>query len=320
MSYHGQSSHVLGDRITTMQSTSRPDLEMTPEGSSASELEAAPESESVVTPVAPSVSAEPVPTKLTLRSFSIFVAVGLFAGFLSGLFGIGGGTVIVPALVFVGLTQRRASATSLVAIIPTAIVGVTTYAFNSNVNWVAALLLAIGMIIGAQVGSFLLSRLPEKALRWSFVGFLVLVIIQQLVFIPSRDSEIAIGVAAGLGLLVLGIITGSLSGLLGIGGGIIVVPALALLFGASDLVAKGTSLLMMIPGAASGTWSNIHRKLVDVRAGLVVGLAACCITPIGAMVAEILSPQIAQACFSIYLGLLVIRSVYAALKPKKTQH
>ncbi|MDR0847788.1 MAG: sulfite exporter TauE/SafE family protein [Propionibacteriaceae bacterium] len=264
----------------------------------------------------PAVPSEPPLTALSLRSVSVFVAVGLVAGFLSGLFGIGGGTVIVPALVFVGLTQRRASATSLVAIIPTAIVGVTTYALSSNVNYVAALLLAVGMVIGAQAGSFLLSRLPEKALRWAFVGFLVLVIVQQLVFIPSRDSEVAINVASGLGLLVLGIVTGSLSGLLGIGGGIIVVPALALLFGASDLVAKGTSLLMMIPGAASGTYSNIRRKLVDIRAGLVVGVAACCMTPIGAMVAKILSPQIAQACFSVYLTALVIRSVYAAVRPK----
>ena len=68
----------------------------------------------------------------------VLVIVGMIVGLLSGMFGIGGGTVIVPALVWLGLSQRHAAATSMLAIVPTALSGVISYAHNGNVDWVAA--------------------------------------------------------------------------------------------------------------------------------------------------------------------------------------
>ena len=99
----------------------------------------------------------------------VLVIVGMIVGLLSGMFGIGGGTVIVPALVWLGLSQRHAAATSMLAIVPTSISGVISYAHNGNVDWVAAALLFVGMFAGGQFGSWLLSRLPELVLRWVFV-------------------------------------------------------------------------------------------------------------------------------------------------------
>ena len=78
------------------------------------------------------------------RTLCILLAVGLIAGLFSGMFGIGGGTVIVPALVWIGLTQRQAAATSICAIIITSISGVISYAHGGDVDWIAALLLAYG--------------------------------------------------------------------------------------------------------------------------------------------------------------------------------
>ena len=76
---------------------------------------------------------------LTLRRILLVVATGVGAGFLSGLFGVGGGLVIVPALMAVlGMDQRRASATSLAAIIVTAAVGSGTYALHGEVSWAGA--------------------------------------------------------------------------------------------------------------------------------------------------------------------------------------
>ena len=73
---------------------------------------------------------------LTLRRILLVVATGVGAGFLSGLFGVGGGLVIVPALMAVlGMDQRRASATSLAAIIVTATVGSGNYALHGEVSW-----------------------------------------------------------------------------------------------------------------------------------------------------------------------------------------
>ena len=68
------------------------------------------------------------------RAVAILVAVGVVVGLLSGMFGIGGGTVIVPALVWLGLSQRNAAATSTLAIVPTSISGVISYATGGHVD------------------------------------------------------------------------------------------------------------------------------------------------------------------------------------------
>ena len=151
------------------------------------------------------------------RSIVVLVVVGLLVGVLSGTFGIGGGTVIVPALVWLGLSQRNAAATSTLAIVPTSISGVISYATGGHVDWLAAALLFC-MFVGGQIGSWLLSRLPELVLRWIFVAFLVFVVINQVSFVPSRDHQIAMTVVTGVGLALLGVVIGTLAGLLGIGG------------------------------------------------------------------------------------------------------
>ncbi|OZG64466.1 permease [Bifidobacterium hapali] len=244
----------------------------------------------------------------------VLVLTGLACGLLSGLFGIGGGTIIVPALVWLGLSQRHAAATSLAAIVPTSISGVISYASGGNVNWLAAALLALGVIAGSQLGSLLLSRLPEIVLRWIWVAFLVFVIIQQITFTPSRDGHLVLHVWSGVFLVVLGVVTGALAGVLGIGGGAIMMPALSFLFGASDLMARGTSLLVMFPGAISGTIANWKRELVHLRSGLIIGCCAVITAPLGTMIAGWISPRAGSLLFAAWLTFLAVRSTLSAIK------
>lgn len=249
------------------------------------------------------------------RFYLTCVGIGLLAGLLSGLFGVGGGTVIVPFLVMLlRFDQRLAAGTSLAAIVPTATVGVISYAVHGSVAWIAALLLAAGAVVGAQIGTWLLPRLSLTVLRSAFVGFLVAVIVSLFVVIPSRDAELVLTWLSGAALVVLGIVTGILSGLIGVGGGIIVVPALMVLFGTSDLVAKGTSLLMMIPTALSGTVGNIRRRNVDLVAAAIVGIAACTTTALGAWAAVLIDPVVANALFAAYLVVIAVQMAIRAWK------
>lgn len=236
------------------------------------------------------------------------LGIGLLAGLLSGLFGVGGGTVIVPLLLlFLHFDQRLAAGTSLAAIVPTALVGVVSYAVHGSVAWIPAVILAVGAVAGAQLGTWLLARLPQNALRWGFVGFLVVVIVMLFVVVPSRDADLELTVLAGLGLAALGVFTGIMAGLLGVGGGVIVVPALMFLFGTSDLVAKGTSLLMMIPTAVSGTLGNLRRHNVDLVAAALIGVAACTTTALGAWVATLLDPLTANILFAGFLAFIAVQ-------------
>ena len=252
------------------------------------------------------------------RFFLTCVGIGLVAGLLSGLFGVGGGTVIVPFLVlFLTFNQRLAAGTSLAAIVPTAAVGVISYALHDSVAWIPALLLAAGAVVGAQIGTWMLPRVSLTVLRWAFVGFLVAVIVSLFLVIPSREAELALTWLSGAGLVVLGVVTGVISGLIGVGGGIVVVPALMVLFGTSDLVAKGTSLLMMIPTAVSGTIGNLRRGNVDLAAAAVVGVAACTTTALGAWVATVVDPFVANALFAAYLVVIAVQLALRALRGRR---
>ena len=244
------------------------------------------------------------------------IAVGLAAGLLSGLFGVGGGTVIVLLL---GFDQKLASGTSLAAIVPTATVGVISYAIHGSVDVVVAMILAAGSVVGAQIGSWLLARLSQNAIRWGFVAFLIVVIVMLFVVVPSRDAEFEFTVLSVIGLIIVGLLTGTMAGLIGVGGGVIVVPVLMFVFGTSDLMAKGTSLLMMIPTAISGTIGNLKRGNVDLLAAALIGGAACTTTALGAWFATLLDPAVANILFAVFLAFIAVQMAVKALRSRRAR-
>ncbi|WP_417561746.1 sulfite exporter TauE/SafE family protein [Microbacterium sp.] len=251
------------------------------------------------------------------RSYLLFIAIGLGAGLLSGLFGVGGGTVIVPMLTMLARFEHRlAAGTSLAAIVPVATVGVISYALHGSVAWIPALILAAAAVVGAQLGTWLLVRLPVNALRWAFVVFLAVVVVGLFLVIPSRDAQLHLTVLSTLGLVGTGLVVGILSGLLGVGGGVIVVPALMLGFGASDLVAKGTSLLMMIPTAVSGTVGNLRRRNVDLVAAACIGIAACTTTALGAWLATLIDPTVGNILFAVFVVFIAVQMALKAIRSR----
>ena len=249
------------------------------------------------------------------RAYIAFIGIGLLAGLLSGLFGVGGGTVIVPLLVLLlHFDQRLAAGTSLAAIVPTASVGVISYATTGSVAWIPAIILAAGAVVGAQIGTRLLPRISQTALRWGFVGFLLVVIVSLFLVIPSRDAAFELTWLTGVALVAVGIGTGILAGLIGVGGGVIVVPVLMLAFGTSDLVAKGTSLLMMIPTAISGTVGNVRNRNVDLLAALLIGVSACTTTALGAWLATIVDATLGNMLFAAYLVVIAVQMAIKAIR------
>lgn len=123
---------------------------------------------------------------MTARSPSVpnlllLVAIGVGAGVLSGLFGVGGGIIMVPAMVLLaGMAQQRASATSLASIVPIAAVGAVIFGGADSVNFLAALVLVIGSVTGVQIGSRLMPRIGDDRLRIGFAIFMIGVAITML--------------------------------------------------------------------------------------------------------------------------------------------
>jgi len=246
----------------------------------------------------------------------LLAIVGVVGGVLSGAFGVGGGILMVPLLItFVGMNQREAAATSLLAIIPTAIAGSAIYLAAGQVDLFAAAFLAIGGVGGALLGARLLRRLPLAVLRWAFIALLIAVAVRMVLVIPDRSvGSVEPGVWTALALVGIGLIIGIASGLFGIGGGVIAVPALIAIFGLGDLAAKGTSLLFIIPTAISGSASNVRAKLIGLRSGLTVGIAATAASFGGAALAFLMSPTVSAYLFAALLLAAVVQLTIRAIK------
>jgi uncharacterized protein len=243
------------------------------------------------------------------------LAVGAIGGLLAGLFGVGGGIVMVPLLLWLTrMDQRQAAATSLVAIVPTAVAGSALYGIGGQVDWVAALVVGAGTIVGAPIGAWLLRSLPLAWLRWLFIVGLFAAAVYLILVTPERGGALALEPLVLVGLVGLGMVMGLAAGMFGIGGGIIAVPVLIALFGMGDLLAKGTSLLAMIPAAVSGTIPNLRAGLVRLRHGLVVGVAAVAASGVGVSLAFLIPPAASSILFGVLLVAVVAQLSVRAVR------
>jgi hypothetical protein len=104
-------------------------------------------------------------------------------------------------------------------------------------------------------------------------------------------------------------VAGTLAGLLGVGGGLVVIPVLVILFSVPDTVAKGTSLLVIIPTALAGTLENRRHGNVDLRTAAVVGGAGGLAALGGSRLAHAMSPTVSSVLFGILLVLAGLRTI-----------
>jgi uncharacterized membrane protein YfcA len=245
---------------------------------------------------------DPVREPYSARRVLALLVVGLLGGTLSGAFGVGGGTIMVPLLIWLlGFDQRRAAATSLAAIVPAAISGAASYTVAGEIDLAAALFIAVGGIGGSLIGTKLLRTLPLGWLRWLFIAFLVLVAIRMFFEVPARGADLELTPWTIAALVVLGVVMGIAAGMFGVGGGVLAVPVLIAFFGVSDLVAKGTSLIAMIPTAAAGTVANTRAGLVRLGDGLIVGASAVAASFGGVALAFLLPPRLSAVLFGILM-------------------
>ena len=108
-------------------------------------------------------------------TYVVAVLLGLCAGALAGLFGVGGGILFVPTLTWLGLTQLHAEATSLLAIVPTVLVGVWRQQSYGNVRWRSALVIGLASVGATVGGAQVAESLPEHVLRKLFAVLLIAV-------------------------------------------------------------------------------------------------------------------------------------------------
>jgi len=238
------------------------------------------------------------------------LAIGAIGGLFAGLFGVGGGFIMVPLMMaWLRFDQRRASATSLLAIVPPATVSAALYGAQGEVDLVAGAIIGVGAVAGTPIGALLLRRISLTWLKWLFIGGLVASALRLALVAPAREGSFDFTVLSVVGLVALGLLMGVIAGLLGVGGGIIAVPVLIAVFGIGDLLAKGTSLLALIPGAIAGSVPNVSARLVEWRQALIIGLTAAATSLVGVWLAFIIPAQLSGWLFAALLIGIIIQMV-----------
>ena len=196
------------------------------------------------------------------------ILIGIIAGLTGGLFGVGGGLVAVPGLVLLlKLDQHRAHATSVTAIVATASAAAIPFAIGDSVDWSTSALLVIGSIMGAVLGASLMGRLREVTLARAFVTITVIAGVRLLTLSDGASVamlEISTPPAAVL-LVLTGFAAGTLAALLGVGGGLVFVPALVVFFGFDQHLAQGTSLAAIVPTTLVASIRHAGHGRIDWR-------------------------------------------------------
>ncbi len=240
------------------------------------------------------------------RSLWLDALIGLIVGVFSGLFGVGGGILLVPLLVlWLGEEQKRAQATSLVVVSLAAVTGAATYALGDSVWWLAVPFILAGGLLGTWLGSALLVRM---ATTWVKVAFAVLLVAAAVRLVsgvvgstPVPTDPVDWGVAVAVGYVVAGLAMGALSALMGVGGGIILIPVLVAFFDFGQQLAAGTSLVVMVPIALFGAWRQTRAGYTKWRPGLRMGVVAALGGIGGAWLALGAAQPVLQGAFAVVL-------------------
>ncbi|MCE2530957.1 MAG: sulfite exporter TauE/SafE family protein [Acidimicrobiia bacterium] len=245
----------------------------------------------------------------------VLPGVGVAAGFIAGLFGVGGGIFIAPGLMLLGGFRRRvAHGTSLATSALFAAAGVVAYALNEAVDVVAAALIFAGSGLGVLAGVEMLNRVRIRTLQVAFVVLLAVTAGRMLAGTAESTGELSLTLAVAFGLVGCGVLVGLVAGLMGVGGGVIVVPALVLLFELGDVTAKGTSLLVVLPTAIVGTLRNLRNDNVDLRGALVIGAGGMLSAFGGGLLAGVIPSAVSSVLFAGLLIVIALRMIRDMLR------
>lgn len=209
---------------------------------------------------------------------------------------------MVPALVVVGFNRHRATASSLAAILLIALAGAIAFGVAGDIDVPTGVFLGLGGLLGSTIGAHWMNRLSGNTLARIFGVILLVAGIRMVIGggVAEGGFQPAPIISFVLDLLI-GALAGILSGLAGVGGGIIMIPAMVLLLGIDQHTAEGTSLVAILFTAAAGTRVNVTNHHVDWRAMWVLGVAGAVIAPLSAALAQQIPADTLGRIFGVFV-------------------
>lgn len=246
----------------------------------------------------------------------LYILCGLTAGLLGGYLGLGGGIIMVPFLtIAAGLDIKTAVPISVTATVVTSLASSNEYLKKGMVDLELSIILALFMVIGAITGSSLSPYIPSHYIQLTLTIVVLYTAVSLLKdknnnqkpgFVLNRNKNIVLSA-------VIAIFTGILSGLVGIGGGVIIVPVLYLLIGLPLSTSRGTSSLMIGFSAAAASTVYLLSGQIDfqIATGVILGIIVG--GKIGGKLGTIAKPKIVKIIFFIVLLYVAAKLGYESL-------
>lgn len=232
------------------------------------------------------------------------LVIGAIGGVFSGLAGLGGGTVMVPLMVrYLRMRQVHAHGTSLGVIVFTAIASAIGYSVDYIPEWRIVLLMVVPALFMAPLGARTANRLDGNRLRQFFATFLVLAAVLLLVLADPESIFMFHEFGRVLASCLIGLMTGYLSGLLGVGGGIFMVPGAVFFLSMIQRDAQGLALVVMVPTAVSGVIAHSRLGNVDWRSAALLAITSI---PCGLVAGWLASAHISSGSLRIMFAVLLL--------------
>lgn len=260
---------------------------------------------------------------MVINELLLLLFTGAIAGILAGLLGIGGGIIIVPALVFVyklqgvdqNIMMHSAIGTSLATIVFTSISSIRAHQSHDAILWPVFKQLTPGILLGAFLGSFIADALPSNTLKMMFAPFMILIAIQMALGKQPKPHRQLPG---KLGMFTAGSIVGAISSLFGIGGGSLNVPFMTWC-NVTIQKAVATSAAVGLPIAIAGSigfiwsgWGVPNRPewslgYINIIAMFSIVVMSALTAPLGAKLAHTLPSKQLKRAFAVVLVVLAIK-------------
>jgi uncharacterized membrane protein YfcA len=271
----------------------------------------------------------------------VIVALGLGVGLLSGMFGVGGGFLTTPLLIFYGIPPTVAAASAASQVTGASVSGVSAHFRRDGVDVHMGAVLVVGGVLGSIAGAWLFTLLQETGQIDTVIGILYVLMLGSIGGLMFHESVGAVRVARGaraakprkrrhhplvamlplrwrfyrsglyispLAPLLLGVFTGILTVLLGVGGGFILVPAMLYLLGMGTKVVVGTSLFQILFVTAAATLVHATTtKAVDIVLAALLLLGSVTGAQLGARFAQKMRPEYLRLALAVMVLLIALR-------------
>ena len=270
----------------------------------------------------------------------LIVALGGIVGLLSGMFGVGGGFLTTPLLIFYGIPPTVAVASATTQITGASVSGVHAHWRRGGVDLKMGAVMIVGGSVGSLVGAVLFRWLQASGQIDLIIGFLYVLLLGWIGGLMLKDALVALGVAdapadsavpkrhnrwvaslplrwrfyasglyiSPLAPLVLGFVAGMLTMLLGVGGGFILVPAMIYLLAMAPRVVVGTSLVMVLAVSAFATMvHSMTTQAVDIVLAALLLIGGVVGAQYGAKLATRLKPDLLRLALAVIILLVALR-------------